>query len=327
MRVARNNNIFNRFGSWVGEKIAAPNDFFSRTSERSRDTLVLTTSAGVAVGAAVGVAGGALSTALNEKTESIAQKEIVDPKFLGHRYWTREDTYEDCSTDFDGDEHCTTETDGWYHNYEARFEERVVGHYGKPDFGNTHSWQPLTGGLVGAAAGGLVGLGVGISINLMRKLKDDSSPVQIPRQKRREIAEKTSGNLAKGALIGAGAGVLLGGAAGLLESAKGDVVERQWMAPVTQRELMGHIPPDSYENTFSFRPSDRSDAAETEPVYRNVPVYDAEGKPTLEQTSARFETARFGPVTGALVGGLIGAGAGLAGGVAASVIQKVASYD
>lgn len=327
MNVSRG-NILNRFGSWVGERVAAPSDFHSISSERSRDTVVLATATGAAVGAAVGVAGGAIATATNQKTEGLSQESIVHPQFEGHRYWTREDTYEDCDTDMDGDETCTTETDGWYHNYEANYEERVVGHFNKPSFSNSNSWQPITGGLIGAGAGALVGLGVGLGINLLRRLTTEGAPrVRIGSQKRQEIARKTSSNISNGVMIGAGAGLVVGGVAGLVESAKSETVSREWMAPVTERQLMGHIPPDSYENTWSFRPSDRSGAAATEPVYRDVPVYDTNGKPALEKTSETFDTARFGPISGALVGGMIGAGAGLAGGVAVGVLQKMAAYE
>lgn len=326
MNISRSKNPFKRFSSWVGEQVAAPSDYYG--NEKNRDTVALAATAGVAVGAAVGLVGGAINVHQNQKLEGVETLPIHDPEFQGFNYRTSEDTYQTCTPIGEDQEICTDWTDGWYHRYSPRYEERVVGSYDTPSFDNSNSWQPLTGGLIGAAAGGLVGLGVGLGINLLRKATQDQvSRPHISAPARKKIQERTSKNVTTGLLVGTAAGAAIGGFSGWMEQAKGGEVTREWDIPVTEEKLMGYIPPQSYENTSRSRPSDWSNAEATKPVYRDVPVYDANGEPSVKKTSGSFDTTRFGPVTGALVGGVVGAGAGIATGVAMSVIQKIAAYE
>lgn len=323
----KSNNIWNRFHGWVGEKIAAKPDFYY-ANERNRDTLTVSIGTGVAAGAALGMAAGAYETITNQKTEGVVPQDIVHPEFTGHSYRTSEDTSQICySMGEDQPDMCIESTDGWYHRYSAQYTERVVGTYDKPAFFDSNSWKPHTGALVGAAAGGLLGLGVGLGTNLVRKMSNgEAGRVTISPEKRQELESKAARNVSAGVLIGTGAGLLAGGALGLLESNRGQTVTREWMVPTTERQLMGHIPANSYQST-SGSAADRSGAAATEPVHRDVPVYGANGEIVMEKTEDTFETARFGPISGAVFGGLLGAGAGLATGVAVSVFQKMAAYE
>ena len=320
-------NPLTGFSRWLGEKVAAPDDFHSRVSERSRDVLAITTAGGVAVGATVGVAGGAISTLLNKKTEGVATRNISHPRMTGYDYWTREDTSEWCTGSGDS-EICFEDTDGWYHRYSPEFEERVVGTFDEPAFHDSHGWTPIQGGLIGAAVGGLAGLGLGIGINLFRKVSEgETVDVEIPRGAREDIAEQTTSYIKNGVLVGGGTGMVLGGAAGFVEQMKSETVTRTWDVPDTKSELMGHVPENWYENTSSFRPSNGSNRAATKAVFRQVPQYDNRGEPLLKSKTGDFNTARFGPITGAIFGGVLGVGIGVASGVVAGVAQKLAAYE
>ena len=308
---------------WTKHGVSASD--YTVPAQRGANTILAATAGGAAVGALVGIGGGAVSTYLNEKSESLATQDIVDPKFEGYNYWRVEDTSRTCVGTGDN-EVCWEDTDGWYHRYSPRYDERIVGDFEKPAFHNSHKWNPINGALWGALGGGLIGLGLSVGAAVLGKaVIEDKPEPRISARKLREIEDKTGKHLLIGGAVGAGTGALLGGLGGAIEVRKGPTVARTYIGPVTEHRQMGLIPPDSYQHTTIRQ--DRSGAAATQPVYRDVPLYDQNGQPRLEAKTENFETARFGAVKGTLVGGLVGLGAGVAGGLAFNALEKIVSSE
>ncbi len=91
-----------------------------------------------------------------------------------------------------------------------------------------------------------------------------------------------------GAAGGAVVGLATGGIAAKMAVNKVPIQEVtvEHFEAVTQRELMGHIPPDSYKRT-TWRPAD--DGVPTKAVHRDNPVYDRHGTPRVRATSTTFQ--------------------------------------
>ena len=116
----------------------------------------------------------------------------------------------------------------------------------------------------------------------------------------------------------------IGARAGSIELGAQEIHTRNWAIPVTQTETLGYIPDSHYEWNWSGFPLPLGgNRAATEPVNRQIPVYDRAGKPRLTMTEKTFTTNRYGPVFGGIMGGMIGAGVGLAAGVAVGITDKL----
>ncbi len=113
-------------------------------------------------------------------------------------------------------------------------------------------------------------------------------------------------------------------------------IQREWDKPVTQNERVGGIPQDYYEHAFAppmpgygywptreYSQSANGGSTDMGPVgvNREVPVYEADGKPKMEHVSQTLTEKTHNQKTTTLVGGGVGAvlGAGLAVGVLAAM--------
>ncbi len=95
---------------------------------------------------------------------------------------------------------------------------------------------------------------------------------------------------------------------------------------VMTRTRLGEIPADYYEHNVGLGFPGLGigfGKGSSQSVYRDVPVYGSDGRPQLQQLQRTFDTARYGPVSGAILGGLIGGGVGLAAGVAGGLLLKL----
>lgn len=86
-----------------------------------------------------------------------------------------------------------------------------------------------------------------------------------------------------GAAVGVGVGAIAGKRA--INSVPFQEVTVDHFEAVTQEELMGYKPPDDY---VRGRTKPLDDGIPTEQVFRNNPVYDAAGEPTVAPTSTTF---------------------------------------
>jgi hypothetical protein len=316
---------------WVGNQVVGKNDFRGGDT-RARDLALLGTGAGAVVGATAGVIAGFNAQKDNSVTEVWQTRSIRHPRMVGYDHHTRAD-YSTTCVERNKEGSCVrseTELDGWWHTYTPDIRERVVGSYTEPTFRNNNFLEPLKGGVLGAIGGGLVGLGVGLGLAaLERSLKKDSAPVSPPKlSPEAEQALSTRAGVATiaGAVVGTAVGAYVGSQAGVIETAMGESHTRSWDIPVTRRETLGYIPRSHYEHNWFgstwARPSSGSRNA-TEPVVRNVPVYDAAGQPRMTGAQKVFQTQRYGAVFGGLAGGAIGAGVGLAAGLAVGITDKL----
>lgn len=116
----------------------------------------------------------------------------------------------------------------------------------------------------------------------------------------------------------------------LAENAPRLTITRTWQEPVTQRERLGSIPSDDYESTWwpgpyygSTMSTESSHYASSgncemgnQDVYREVPVYGPDGKPTFETVTKTLsedpysanKSGWISAATGAALGGLAGGG-------------------
>ena len=328
-----NPNPAGDFVSQVGKKVI-DSDFGTELATPERDTLMLSTTAGVVAGAAIGTYLGFQSQEGNRVNEQLGQHNITHPHLTGYSHYASPDYTRVCHDEGYGeDKHevCTDRLDGWWHRYSADVRNDKVGSYIKPEFHNSNWAEPLLGGFLGALGGGLLGLGVGIGVNAIKHSLNhgeevDAQSHQIPDAKRDDL-EKKAGLLALGgAAVGMVSGGVLGHVAGVIEQAQKEVHTRDWMGPVYQHTRIGDIPSDYYEHNLGigipgfglgFGQGSRVG------VYRDVPLYNADGTPQLQEMQKTFDTARYGGVSGAILGGLIGGGVGLAAGIAGGTLLKM----
>lgn len=313
------------FTRWIGEQVVG-NDY-GAGDDKTRDYAMIGAAAGAVAGAAVGTVAGFNAQSENSIEEVWVERNVTHPKMNGYSHYAVPDYDTDCTTDSNGDQHCTTELEGWWHHYSPNISERVVGNYTEPTFQNTKFLEPLMGGVLGALSGGAIGLAAGIgAAALQRSLQkgETAKRVRLEPEVKSALTERTGIAVATGTVMGAGLGIFLGTQAGSAELASQQVHTRGWDIPVTRTETLGHIPPSHYEWNWSGFPLPLGgNPAATQPVNRQVPVYDRDGDPTFTGTSKTFETNRYGPVFGGIVGGFVGAGVGLAAGVAFGVTDKM----
>ena len=186
------------------------------------------------------------------------------------------------------------------------------------------------GGLIGAVGGGAVGLAAGVGIAaLQRTLQEKSGktapkPVELKPEVKDALTGRTGVAVVAGAAMGVGVGAWLGSNAGQIELGAQEVHNRTWSIPVTQSETLGYVPSSHYEWNWSGFPLPLGGSrSATEPVNRQVPVYNRAGDPRLTHTNKTFTTNRYGPIFGGIAGGVIGAGVGLAAGVAFGITDKM----
>jgi hypothetical protein len=317
------------FTRWLGSQVV-DNDF-GAGDERTRDYAVLGATAGAVAGATVGTIVGFNSQSSNSIKEVMADRSITHPEMNGYSHTAVPVFDTDCTTDSQGNETCTTEIEGWWHNYSPNIHSRVVGHYQEPTFQNSNFLEPLMGGVLGAIGGGAIGLAAGIgAAALQRSLEEKSGsssrPVRLEPEAKLALTHRTGVAMAAGAAVGTGLGIFLGSRAGSIELGSQQVHDRTWYVPVTESQRLGYIPDSHYEWNWSGFPLPLGgNRAATEPVHRQVPVYDRSGDPKMTHTSKTFTTNRYGPLFGGVVGGLMGAGVGLAAGVAVGVTDKMLS--
>ncbi|MCA9781613.1 MAG: hypothetical protein KC800_33075, partial [Candidatus Eremiobacteraeota bacterium] len=269
-----------RARSWLRRNTASERDFNTAPEQGEKCTVpqnrnVHTLVAGAAVGAAVGaVAGGAVGLANVERTEEFTSVDIVDPEFTGYTYRRTEDTSEHCWNSERSS--CYTTTDGYRHHYRAIYNEQVVGQYEKTRFFNSDPFGALKGATLGVVGGGLLGLTVGVAINILRETtgKGSQAPAEIEREHDRSLRVRKPEHLVAGTVLGAAVGAGAGAILGTLESKNNGEVSRTFIGPVREKTLLGYIPPDRYTRSRL----DLRNAEATMPVYRNLPVYDENGE-------------------------------------------------
>lgn len=318
------------FTRWIGEQVVGENDFGSG-EDKTRDYAVLGATAGAFAGAAIGTVAGFNSQQTNNIEEVWKTRNINHPEMNGYSHSAVPVFDTDCTPpDSEGRQQCTTEIEGWWHNYSPNIHNRVVGTFEEPTFQNTNFLEPLMGGLIGAVGGGAVGLAAGIGVAaLQRTLQEKSGkaapkPVELKPEVKEALTSRTGIAVMTGAVLGVGAGALLGSRAGNIELGAQQIHNRTWSIPVTQSETLGYIPPSHYEHNWTGFPLPLGGSrSATQPVNRQVPVYNRSGQPRLTHTNETFKTNRYGPVFGGIAGGLMGAGVGLAAGVAFGVTDKL----
>ncbi len=318
------------FVSQVGKKVL-DSDFGTSLAEPERDRLLLSTAGGAAVGAAVGTYVGFQSQSNNQVNEVWERRSITHPVLVGHSHSAIPDYDTDCHTEGYGEnsrEVCNTTLEGWWHRYSPDIRHDQVGSYEAPTFRNSQWMEPLLGGFLGAVGGGLIGLGVGVGINALKKTLQDSpeKPVQIAPEKRQELAKTVGAMALGGGALGLVGGALLGNAAGAIENGQKEIHTRNWMGPVMERSRLGEIPADYYEHNIGLGFPGLGvgfGKHSTDPVYRDVPVYNHDGSVRMQQVEKTFDTGRYGVLGGAIMGGMIGTGVGLAAGVAGGTLMKM----
>ncbi len=316
------------FSRWVGSQVVESD--FGPGDQRARDYAVLGAAAGAVTGATIGAVKGFDSQASNSIDEVWVERDIKHPSMNGYRHYTTPDYRTTCKTDYNGDETCTTEIEGWWHHYSPNINNRIVGNFQEPTFRNSNFLEPLMGGILGAVAGGALGIAAGLGANALQRTLEEKSgkapaqPVRLEPKAQEKLTERTGTAAIVGTVAGAGLGAFIGAKAGSIELGAQEVHTRSWQIPVTQTETLGHVPSSHYEWNWSGFPLPLGgNRAATEPVNRQVPVYDRSGSPTMTFTEETFKTNRYGPVFGGLAGGVIGAGVGLAAGVAFGLTDKL----
>ncbi|MCL5036464.1 MAG: hypothetical protein M1269_05015 [Chloroflexi bacterium] len=192
-------NIFSSAGSWVKANIIGETKAAKGGSKKAvkadkdfgDDRIGLYAGIGAAAGGAIGTGVG-MATGYKEMSNDKISKVMADhdvnhPKLTGYdhtvsedgHYETRVTGYETkTSVDENGNTIITKEpiteehwvTDGYWHRFSPDIEQKVVGHYQTPEFKHSGWFDPLTGGLVGLAAGATVGAGLGAVIGVVDKL-------------------------------------------------------------------------------------------------------------------------------------------------------------
>lgn len=333
MKISSSPSPAGDFVSQVGKKVI-DSDFGTELATPERDTLLLSTTSGVVAGAALGTFLGFRSQEGNQVNEQLAQRNITHPRLTGYSHSAVPDYTRVCHDEGYGEnkrEVCSDRLDGWHHRYSADVRHDKVGSYIAPEFRNSNWAEPLLGGLLGALGGGVLGLGVGIGINALKHSLNHGEQAeaqhhQVPEPKRDDLEKKVGLLALGGAAVGVVSGGVLGHVAGVIEQAQKEVHTRDWMGPVYQNTRIGDIPSNYYEHNLGigipgfglgFGQGHRVG------VYRDVPLYNADGTPQLQQVQKTFDTARYGGVGGAIMGGLLGGGVGLAAGIAGGTLLKM----
>lgn len=327
-----NPNPAGDFVRQVGKKVI-DGDFGTELPEQDRDTLVLTTASGAVLGAAVGTYLGFQSQADNRVSEEWRAHNITHPHLTGYSHSAVPDYDRECHYEGSGEDRrevCTDKLEGWWHRYSPDIRNDKVGSYTAPEFHNSNWSQPLLGGFLGALGGGLLGLGIGIGANALKRSLNHGEEAgavgqTLPEAKRQEL-HQTAGLLALGgAAVGVVGGGVLGHVSGVIEQAQKEVHTRDWMGPVLQNQRIGQIPSDYYEHNIGLGLPGLGIGfgRGSQGVYRDVPVYGTDGTPQLQRVQHTFDTARYGPVSGAIMGGIIGGGVGLAAGIAGGTLLKM----
>lgn len=312
----------------VGRKVL-DSDFGSEVENGQRQTLLLSSGLGALAGAAVGTYYGFEHQGLNTVQETWVTRSIVHPKLEGWSHHVSTDYDRVCHDEGSGDnrhEVCEDELAGWRHRYTANISQRQVGSYQEPQFHNNNKLEPLLGAFLGAAGGALLGLGVGMGIQALRRtLAPVSTSQQAHLPVDRETARVAGFLTVGGGALGAIGGAVLGYASGTFEQTQKEVHSRSWDAPILENTRLGEIPRDYYQRYWILPfPNGANDYKNgTEEVFRPVPAYQADGQVAMQKVEKSFDTARYGPTGGAILGGLIGTGVGLAGGVAVSILLRM----
>lgn len=144
----------------------------------------------------------------------------------------------------------------------------------------------------------------------------------------------------KAAVIGAGVGAPLGGflgyESGKLEEARAQRSTETWQAPTLEQKHLGNIPQDQYTPKWGwlFGYGVGNDHVQLgsdgqiqggQPVNRDAPVYNPDGSVKMHPETKTIQSARYGPVVGALGGAFLFGVAGALGGVAVGVIHRLMS--
>ena len=134
-----------------------------------------------------------------------------------------------------------------------------------------------------------------------------------------------------GGILGAGAGGAIGYAAGKIDEARATSTHETWQEPVMERKNLGTIPHDYYTSddwysgwsheTVHF--DDKGTVAGGEPVYRDAPVYNADGSLKMKTVEANIDSKRYGIFGGTFFGVILGGIGGTLGGVAVGLINKM----
>lgn len=105
-------------------------------------------------------------------------------------------------------------------------------------------------------------------------------------------------------------------------------ITRTWEEPVTESKRLGSIPDDYFEsawypgpyygNTYGTSSDTYFHGNSTEggntAIYRDVPVYDSNGKPKMHSVTETLKESSYNEKTSTLVSGGVGAGLGMAAG-------------
>lgn len=322
---------FKGFQRWLGENVVGrgADDYSSPEDRKTRDFAVLGAATGALVGATIGTVTGFQAQAQDSIKEQWNGHSISHPHLTGYSHSAIPDYDRECHYEGTGEnrrEVCHDELKGWWHRFDPKIRHDNVGNYSSPSFNHTKGWEPLLGGFVGAAGGALVGLGLGIGANALRKAimkpSADEEPVELGKAKQNQLADAAGAAVMAGGAVGAGLGAWLGSRSGGIEVANQQVTTRTWSAPVTVNTKIGEIPRDNYQyKWFSLWPGN-GEGHGTTGVYRDVPQYNSDGTVRMQDVTREFKTGRYGPVMGGILGGVIGAGAGIATGAALGLCLK-----
>jgi len=239
--------------------------------------------------------------------------------------------------------------DGYWHRFSADIDNKKVGEYKTPTYEHESKFDPLTGGLVGLIGGSVVGGALGLGYGLVQKAlhsKESGASVKVAdadEKKTKKADAKTAkadegldftGKAAiAGGAIGAAGGAAAGYAAGRMQEAAAQRSVETWNVPVTERKLLGYIPSDYYSSNDWWGGwdwqhvtyDDKGQVIGGDPVYRDVPVLDANGKPVMKEVTGTISSQRYGVVGGTLGGMALGGVAGAMGGVAVGLLHKLAT--
>jgi len=322
---------FKGFQRWLGENVVGKgaDDYASPEDRKTRDFAVLGAATGALVGATIGTVTGFSAQAQDTIEERWNNHSVTHPHLTGYSHSAIPDYDRECHYEGTGEDRrevCHDELKGWWHRFDPKIRHDNVGQYSSPSFHHSKGWEPLLGGFIGAAGGALVGLGLGIGANALRKAiskpAPDEEPVVLGKAKQDQLADATGAAMMAGGAVGAGLGAWLGSKSGGIEIANQQVNTRTWSAPVTVSTKIGEIPRDNYQyKWFSLWPGN-GEGHGTTGVYRDVPQYNSDGTVRMQDVTREFKTGRYGPVMGGILGGVIGAGAGIATGAALGLCLK-----
>lgn len=303
-------------------------DDFAR-KDGTVDGILLGATAGAAIGGVVGAGRGLVAQSSDTVSVVDVHHNVSEPVLEGHRYYVRSDWDTDC---WGTGEHrrCDRDLDGWWHTYQPRIRNRIVGSFTEPQIQHSNPGTFLGNAVAGAAIGAGIGAGVGLALGVVGRMvgahpleRESLSP-----EAREKLVENTGNNVMSSTALGAGIGATVGLGAGLMEKSGAVKVSTLWRKPLTTTKNLGQIPRNHYEWNRGFgnwnRPSNYRDHSPsgTKNVHRTTPVLDRSGTPRMEQVTKDLDSTRFGPMTGLIGGAVVGAGIGLGVGIATSILDR-----